>query len=488
MRVTVDALTSAIEKVSQLAASDANVPGVLLKIKDGLMEVCYSNGRQSIIQRVDIVMDEGDVVGDIVVPYKRLADIVGALQPAGRISTSDVTFKFETQELEGVVEVSATKHLVMYSGGTADQADHTDKAATAGDTANAQPAGNIENMFESLEGTEEDVEPTIDGGLTDVGGVGAEVVEDSYVVSQFSQKLSYFNPETSSIKYGLLTRMNYDEIFVGDDGETQNDFDTWNLAELKDTLTSLAIEKNKTIYASHSQGAVFVVNIAYASWIPTENVEQNGFTITTNLAKQVTGIMASMARGGAETVQVKTKDNRYVCLTDAENRVGVWFEMVAPNRTEAATIKHYRDKQYNGYRALFSREALDNVLNSALATDKVEKTTVWFTMKPEGLAMRIESTNSGASVANTFDVISYGDMVGMDMMLTEKLSLSLKVLSDMVKNCCCDFLELAVDVPDGGDDRFIRLGDVQFGENGYVPSESDDNLVTAHYSIAKAVK
>lgn len=557
MQVNIQQMTQAILKVSKLAANDSNAPGVLLKIRDGEMEVCYSNGRQAITERIDTVHEDNDLVGEIVVPYQRLVAIIDIIQPSGRISTSDITMRSQTPDkMEGVMDIDATKYLIMYrEDGSDEGADKFESQQAAGEFAGeetgeqeadggasteSQPADQEDSGdtppdglvaigpdgqpmsaedgpaedFDNPEYMQESAEQFALGGFNQLngqvpgqgkpaakgssgGGNGAKkpqkqqkqaasddgYVEETCTVAQFHQKVSYADPSTSTLKYGLLTRMNYDNIFVGDDGETNQDFDVWKLEELRDMLTKMALEKNRTIYASHAQGAVFVVNIAYASWVATESVVNNGFTITTNLAKSVTDILASMAKAGVEEVLVKTKEHRYVNITDTNHRVGLWFEMVAPSRTDAATLQHYRNKQYGAFRVLFSREALENVLASAMATDKVERTTISFIYKDSHVAMRIESTNSGASVSNVFDVISYGDELGLDNLLKEKLVVSLKTLSDMVRNCTQDFVELAVDIPaDGGSDRFVRVGDVLLGDSGYNPENAE--FAGAHYTVA----
>lgn len=509
MLVNIQQMTQAMGKVSSLAENDSNAPGVLLKLRQGEMEVCYSNGRQAVTERIDVVQQDGDLFGEIVMPYQRLAAIMSILQPSGRISTSDITMRTETPDkMDGVMEIDATKFLVMYrTDGEVEQGNATGMGTGEGEPGQEEQDDGPREDFDSAEFMAESARQFSLGGAqaagpnsvpgqvtlvgqdgAEVAGAGAQESEDNYTeetctVSQFHQKVAYADPKASTLKYGLLTRMNYDDIFVGDDGETNQDFDVWDIRELTDLLNRMALEKNRTIYASHSEGAVFVVNIAYASWVATNSVQNNGFTVTTNLAKSVVDILRSMERGGVKQVLVKTKDKRYVNMTDTEHRVGLWYEMVVPSRTDAATLTHYRNKDYRGYRVLFSRDALENVLASAMATDKVEKTTISFTVKDSSVAMRIESTNSGASVSNVFDVISYGDTLGFDVMLKDKLVISLKTLSDMVKNCTQDFVELAVDIPeDGGADRFVRLGDVVFGEGGYKPADSQ--LCAAHYTVA----
>lgn len=501
MQIPMKQMSLAMDKVNRLAAGDGNVPGVLLKIREGYMNVCYSNGKQALTEVVELVQDEGDIRGDIVVPYKRLADIVATLQPVGRIQTSDLTV-LPVPGVDGVLEVTATKNLIMYKEGAAAQDEQAPAEVAEADSADsAAPRENFDSpeyMQGALDGFELAAAPQSgaanESGTDPMGGLGSsgqatakegDYVEEVCTVSEFKQRLTYCDPASSALKYGILTRMDYDGIFVGDDGETNGDFDSWNLTELRDMLTRMSIEKNRTIYASHAQGAVFVVNIAYASWIATENVVNNGFTITTNLAKSVCDILASMSRSDIDEVLIKTKGNRYVCITDTNNRVGFWYEMVAPVRTDAATLSSYREKKYEAFRVLFSREALDNVLNSALTTDKVEKTTLSFTVVDTSLAMRIVSTDSAASVSNTFDVISYGANTGMDVMLREKLTVSLKTLSDMVKNCTGDFVELALEIPaTGGNDRYIRLGDILLEDKGYNPENSQ--LTAAHYAVASA--
>ena len=64
-----DVLTSAMSKIRKFAEGQKNVPGVMLDISGDKMKVCYSDGKKSIIEVIDIEQEEPGVQGRIVVPY-----------------------------------------------------------------------------------------------------------------------------------------------------------------------------------------------------------------------------------------------------------------------------------------------------------------------------------------------------------------------------------------------------------------------------------
>ncbi len=156
MQVSVDKISQAIAKVRKFADGTKNVPGIMLDISGELMKVCYSDGKKSIIEKIDIQQDEPAIEGKIVVPYARITSVIDACQPSGPVYTSDLSICCEN---DNCLELSAVKKIKMQ------------------------------------------------------GKAEGEVEEK--VVSKFAQKISYAKPE-SSVQYGILSRMDYESIFQGD--------------------------------------------------------------------------------------------------------------------------------------------------------------------------------------------------------------------------------------------------------------------------------
>lgn len=95
MRVNIKEFTSALAKVSAFASGEKNVPGVLLDIEENSVKVCYSDGRKSVIEKLEAITCEDDKLEKIVLNYQRLVDIIGACQPSGKIFTEELEFIFD---------------------------------------------------------------------------------------------------------------------------------------------------------------------------------------------------------------------------------------------------------------------------------------------------------------------------------------------------------------------------------------------------------
>ena len=92
MILNIGQITSALSKITALATGEKTVPGVLLDINENFVNVCYSNGRKSVIERIDAVPEDGDKQEQIVLNYQRFVEIIGCCQPTGKIVTDDIQF------------------------------------------------------------------------------------------------------------------------------------------------------------------------------------------------------------------------------------------------------------------------------------------------------------------------------------------------------------------------------------------------------------
>lgn len=371
MKVKLDVLTSAMSKIRKFAEGQKNVPGVMLDISGDKMKVCYSDGKKSIVEVIDIEQEEPGVQGRIVVPYAKITSIIDICQPSGPIITGDLDIAFYENN---IIEITAIKKVKLIS-----------------DTENEEEEQNVEEKM----------------------------------VSKFEQRLNYYKPE-DSIQYQVLARMDYDSIFEGDNP------DVWDKEDLRNKISRLSTEKSKVVYVSAHKRAAFVVNLAHVTNIPIDSCENNGMTLTTFIASALVDILGKM---NGDKVAICVKDNRYANITSEDNTVGIWFEMAPASKTDVATLKRYEDKTYNKYQLTFCRPAIQNVIACAMATDANEKTTISFVEAESGeLAIKI-ITNTGGSVVNDFNVVmeNYRDSVGD--ILNAKIPVSLKVLYDMLGNC-----------------------------------------------------
>ena len=110
MLINLSKFTGALEKVTAFASMERNPPGVLLDIQEDYINVCYSDGRKSIIETVDAVVEDGDRKEKIVVDYNRLVDVISACQPSGRIQTDDIEIIFNNDK-ENTLNIKVEKKV-----------------------------------------------------------------------------------------------------------------------------------------------------------------------------------------------------------------------------------------------------------------------------------------------------------------------------------------------------------------------------------------
>lgn len=424
MKIQLEDLTKAMQKVKSFADGASQVPGVLLDIKGNNMAICYADNRKAIIETIGVVHEENDIEGKIVVAYNRLVGIIDMCQPSGEIKTGEMSITF----LEGnIMNIEATKYMTVLKS--------TDDVDENGDT--------IE-------------------------------VEESKVVSKFNQKINFEYPE-DNVKYGILTRMNYQDIFKNEAGEEGIEgFDVWDKEELRAILSKISTEKGKTVYISKQLGCGFVINLAHVVYIPNDNCDNYGFSTNTAVARALVDILGKMPD---TEVRICVKD-RYTNIINGTDTVGIWFEMAPASKMDMGALKIYTEKEFSTFRLVFSRAALSNVVSCASASTKEEKTTLQFE-EIDGLkSLKIVSNNTGASISGDFTVVIEGKQIdNWDELVNTKIPMSLKVLSDMLADCSTTYISFDIDIDEKG--KFIRLAEAKGkDENGNV------EFGTIHYTVA----
>lgn len=469
MQVSLSGLSKAMAKVRSFADGNNNVPGVMFDIHEQYMDVCYSDGKKAVIEQVNVHDNDQSVMGRIVLPFSRMMSIIDILQPTGHVATSDLDMKFLPNS---IMEISAVKSMTVYE--SAGQSEESTEAPAED--------GEVGADWDSPEYAQQAIEGAApQTAIQSEQADEEEVIQESIIVSKFDQRINYERPE-DNLRYGILSRMNYEDIFVGSDGESTSDFTVWDISQFREVLSRTSIEKGKTVYVSKNEQCAFVCNLAYASNIPVSEVGDNGFVVSTSLAKSIIDILGKVDTDGSK-ILVKNKDSRYVCIINDKGTFGLWFEMAPASRTDAATIHRYKERKYGSFRVAFSREAFQNVLNSAISVDKTEKTVLEFVMEGNGPALHIVSNNSGASISNDFKIMATSKFTHLEVMLAEKLPMSIKVLSDMVNNCVSDYIEFALDTDEAGG-RYIRIGDIDMESDGGYNPDVDGGLLATHYTIA----
>lgn len=440
MILNIKEFTGAMAKVSAFAASEKNVPGVLLDIKENEMKVCYTDGRVALVESIGVELEEGEMPRKMVVNYQRLVEVLAVCQPTGRIITDSIAIRVESDK---TLRVVAEKKI--------EEAE----------------AGSDESVFR--------------------------------VVSVASQTLGYDTlAEPVPMKYGVLARMDYDSIFKAENS------DVWDVPVLKGILDNLSTEKGRTVYVAPKMGTAFVSNTAYMSAIP---VDTGSYTfplvIGTAVAKSVSDIIGKMA---SDTVRVHHQGDKYACIYTEDERVGLWFTMGVADKLHMTTLSKYNAKKYTNYQITLIREVLKNVVDSAVSSDKADKTVLKFKKNESGeMVLKIDSVNAGASINNNYSVVCAGYMDKAGDIEKFELPVSLKLIGEILGKCNEDYVGIDVDV-DENNTVGLRIADVsieqrmeeekntrkelEIEEGGEIPMDAlmelrVRTLVSKHYSTSR---
>lgn len=287
-------------------------------------------------------------------------------------------------------------------------------------------------------------------------------VEDKSI-SRITQSIPCNKPE-DSVKYSTLTRLDYDSIFSGDE------YDIWDSGELRDILIRASADNSGVSYVSSSRRAAFAVNVAFTTNIPIYDPIKFGFTISSNLATTIASILSKLP---GTNVKIHVVDNRYVNIASEDDTVGIWFDMPPGNRADLAVLHTFEEKEYNLYRLVFCRPALQNIIECACSGDN-EKAEIEF-IKDDGgmLAARIaEKGGNDFVIVVEHYVDSQGDIKNL------KMTVNLRVLKNMLDNC--NEMYVALDLAKDERGVFLRVGDIV----GTTNEEGQDLVLgTVHYTM-----
>ncbi len=400
MRIGLKELTGALNKVKSLAEGIKKIPGVMFEIDGENLNICYSDGRKSLIEKISIIDNTQDTIeGRLIFNLKQITSIIDMCQPSGAVYTDEINFSL----VEGnKIKIEGDKKV-------------------------------------DFEGEKEYWE-------TDDGEEESKV--ESKTVSKMQYMLVYNRPE-DSIQYGVLSRMDYNGIFEMDS------YDTWEIDEFRNILDRTCGEKNKTIYVSSVIKKTFVSNLAYVTSISIDTCENNGMTIKTDVAKALVDILGKFT---GKEINICVKNNRYANIVSVDNNIGLWFEMSAASRTDLSTLQSYENREYDKYRLILNRPVLQNVIQCALALDNNDRTNITFTEVGDNMALRIVNNNSKSSSLNDFSVILDGYYDNTGDILELKVPISLKIISDILSKSVEDYVEIQIDKEDTS--MYLKVVDI----------------------------
>lgn len=386
-----NAITGCIRPLLE-AQSSSTLDSILFEFNNNSLSIRYSDGKNSVIKNIDVESESDDLTEPIVINYKQLTSAI-SLCASGQLKISDCRIVFNSDKKTLTLSVVKSYEYVV-----------------DGETV-AKP------------------------------------------VSKFQQEIGWAEP-TSSMRYSLLTRIDYNKLFIGDG-------DIWDKATLKNILNKLTIDRSKGISISSKKGIAFVNSLKFASIIPVEEIS-NTIILTNKSAKALFNILSKI---DSDTVTIaKTEDGKFITITDGDT-IGIQFETGSVSTLDVNTIADYSNKEYTDYKLKFIREALVNVIDAVMTTDKTDKQNISFKENEDGEIELIIKANN-----NEYSVVVSGKVDNREEVLSLSVPISMEIIKDMLALCEQDYITLYMQKQDNK--IIVRVGDLNLEK-----TESPDNLV-----------
>lgn len=446
MRVKIEAIKSAIDKVSALTSDIKTVPGILLELGGTTLKVCFSDGHKSVIDYVSVEKDETDVDGSYVVGYDQFKRAIDNCMPSGKIVVSDVQITFKANN---IFCVSVEQHYIVKDE-------------------NGEIASDKKMATKKM-----DVAWTVPG---------------------------------SDIKSSILSRMKYNEIFEAkaDDGSDLA-VDTFDRKELIDALNKTSVEKGRQIYVSSKTQCAFVANQAHVTSVPISKYAElsqedkdeilgslrqsgqfddatigkafadacakavNRVHYSLSITQTVTcAIVNVLSKASSDTVYLYTKDkycNIFIDNEETGEKVGLWFEMPKASMAHIGALERYSTASYTTYMLTFFREFLVDIIKSVANNAKSEKIELKFVETANenpssNVDLVINADNSAASIADTYSINADSVIDASNSLIGKSFKISIKVIQDMLAQLKTDLV--AFDLCVSEQNTYVRLSELNY--------------------------
>lgn len=126
MQVALSSFTSALSKISALTAGDKQVGGVLLRIREDHLQICFNDLTKAITEKIPAIYEEGDLLQDIAVDFKPLEETISKCQPTANTVAEHIKLSFEDGnilriECEKSLKIQTEDGVILGSGSSVNQ-------------------------------------------------------------------------------------------------------------------------------------------------------------------------------------------------------------------------------------------------------------------------------------------------------------------------------------------------------------------------------
>lgn len=286
------------------------------------------------------------------------------------------------------------------------------------------------------------------------------------IASSMTHQLQAENVEKNPNKYGMITRMEYEDMFNSDA------WDVWTKQELKDTI-QLAVPNDKddrdsTIYFSSKDKEVKVRANLYVGIIKADTIDGVAFAFKVNEANAFSDIISKF--GGSDVYVTASSDNKFAKIKNSEDTAALWFAISPSQRIDGKVFQMYDLAEINDIQIRVHKGAFEGVISSIISTTKDKEHNLKIINTEDGYALSLAVSASGGSIKmdmkTNIEGIRYKDGVTPE---EYSANLDIKTLKDIIDKCNYEWLSISL----SNSDKVMRITDIEVEEvdGGLVPKE-----------------
>lgn len=217
------------------------------------------------------------------------------------------------------------------------------------------------------------------------------------VVSCMDYKVGVSDPDTNAVQFGVVSRLDSNEMFENDA------WDDWNKIDLKALITKMVSdEKDVAIYFSTADKMVKSKNLNYGTLLNAPEIGESSFSIKTSSATAIADIIGKMK---GDTVKLGVTEAGFCKIVSGDESVALKFQMQGGNNIIKRAFQTYAEMKVEDIQIKLHRGAFLGALDSIASISSNDKHKMQIVENAEGgYNLRIVAQAAGGSVKTPIDI------------------------------------------------------------------------------------
>lgn len=400
MRVDVVKLRNAVENVNTITSDTTGKHYIMLEFTNEKLNVCYSNGKISFIEKIDCESNSNETFDKVVVELENFLTKLSVYGASSGIEVEPLEISIASDEL---ITMSCRKYYNQI-------------------------------QYDS------------EGEMIDNGE--GEALVSRVEAGHYKTDMKY-EKITDSVKFSMTTRMNYDEIFESDN------WVTCGVVEFRTLLGRLLnTDGARNSYISPKKGAGFSVGTAYTSFIPME-FSAVAASLHNSTVKKLVSILQKIK---TETVDIVAINSQFVKVVSEDSNIGLVCEQCAVEKQQLATLATFESLDYESQGLVFNRAVLSDMVNGSLIVGGRDvESDMKFMVSGDTVTGSTLKKSSGTSMDN-LDIFTNNVIGDISQFNDYSIHLSFAILERILKDCTGNVIKLGFS--NMGDSKYLKVTDI----------------------------